>query len=90
MEGSQRKSDPKQGKRKEMLDQKVRIKEYQPGDKVLLQKENRKGKQDDLYIGPFEVIECSDPNVEIQIKNRKQLVHKNRVKPYIFYLDLDD
>jgi hypothetical protein len=77
-------------KRKEFLDQSMRIKEYKPGDQILLKKENRKGKLDDLYIGPFKVTKCADPNIEIQIKDRKQLVHKNRVKPFILYLEIED
>jgi RNase H-like domain found in reverse transcriptase/Reverse transcriptase (RNA-dependent DNA polymerase)/Integrase zinc binding domain len=59
---------------------------YHPGDQILLKKENRQGKLDEIYIGPFEVVKSEDPNIEIKIRNRKQLVHKNRIKPYIFYL----
>jgi RNase H-like domain found in reverse transcriptase/Reverse transcriptase (RNA-dependent DNA polymerase)/Integrase zinc binding domain len=76
--------------RKLLFDKDVRIKEYQPGDKVLLKKENRQGKLDDLYIGPFEVVKSENPNVELKIRNRTQLVHKNRVKPFIAYYELDD
>jgi hypothetical protein len=62
-------------------------KEFLVGDKVLLKKENRKGKLDEIYIGPFEILEVENPNVKIKIKNRRQLVHKNRLKQYIFYLE---
>jgi hypothetical protein len=68
----------------------IRTRDYQIGYKVLLKKENWKGKLDDLYMGPFEITDCSNPNVETRIRNRTQLVHKKRLKPFISYLHLKD
>lgn len=78
-----------EGRERELLtyDLKSTTTVYEPGDKVLLKKENRHGKLDDLFIGPFEVLKCEDPNIQLKIKNRKQVVHKNRIKPYILYLN---
>jgi hypothetical protein len=72
-------------KRKNIYDLSVRIKTYQPGDLVLLKNEQRK-KLDPIFNGPFKVLEEKGPNVELEINNKKQVVHKDRVKPYIFYI----
>jgi Integrase zinc binding domain/Integrase core domain len=51
------------------------------GDKVMVRKENRQGKLDDIFNGPFEVTAINEPNVELKIKNNKtQTIHKNRLK----------
>jgi Integrase zinc binding domain len=52
------------------------------GDQVMIKKENRSGKLDDLFIGPFQVAGIEEPNIKIKIVNREQLIHKNRVKKY--------
>jgi hypothetical protein len=73
-------------KRKDQFDEQTKEVIFRPGELVLLRKENRK-KLDDVYIGPFEVIQDEDPNVELKIKNKTQLVHKNRIKPYICFIE---
>ena len=50
------------------------------GDTVYLQNENRR-KLDQVYIGPFKIIDINHPNVVIQdILGNSQTVHKNRIK----------
>ena len=50
------------------------------GDTVYLQKENRR-KLDQVYTGPFKIIDINHPNVIIQDNfGHNQTVHKNRIK----------
>jgi hypothetical protein len=51
------------------------------GDKVMLQKENRR-KLDPVYTGPFEIIRIKNPNsvIQCQITGKTQEVHNNRLK----------
>ena len=50
------------------------------GSKVKLRLESRK-KFDDVYDGPFEVIDIQHPNVTIKDKdNKEKVVHKNRLR----------
>lgn len=69
-------------KSKIQYDKKINIQEFKPGDWVYLLKENRKGKLDDHYIGPYLVKNVEkNHNVKIQIKlNRTKAVHANRLK----------
>jgi hypothetical protein len=51
------------------------------GDKVLLKNE-KAGKLDPLWTGPFVILEI-DPNVILQISKTKQMTtHVNRLKKY--------
>lgn len=54
--------------------------DIQINDEVWLKKENRK-KLDQIYLGPFQVVEINHPNVKIKNKlnNEFQTVHKNRL-----------
>jgi hypothetical protein len=74
-------------KRKQKYDE-IRVKEYhyEPGDLVLLKNEHR-SKLEPIYLGPFKVIMDKKPNVELEIKNKHQMVHKDRIKPYILYIN---
>lgn len=65
---------------KKYYDQNANSKKFKTGDKVWLKNETRKGKLDTLWNGPFEVINASDLNTEIKIKNRVYNVHNNRLK----------
>jgi Integrase zinc binding domain len=71
-------------KRKVNYDSQTKPYRYQPGDLILLKNEQRK-KLEPIFTGPYKVINDSNPNLEIELKDKKYLVHKNRVKPYIFY-----
>lgn len=49
------------------------------GDTVYLQKENRR-KLDQVYTGPFKIININHPNVTIEDNSKNhQIVHKNRI-----------
>jgi hypothetical protein len=73
-------------KRKDKFDHCAKESTYRSGELVLLKKKGRK-KLDDVFIGPFEITKDEGPNVEIKIKNKQQLVHKNRIKPYICFME---
>jgi RNase H-like domain found in reverse transcriptase/Reverse transcriptase (RNA-dependent DNA polymerase)/Integrase zinc binding domain/Retroviral aspartyl protease len=69
-------------KRKEVYDTKLNDVNFEIGDKVLLEAENRT-KLEPVYLGPFEVIDLETVNVIIKGKNdKKQKVHKNRLILY--------
>lgn len=68
------------------MNDKVNLYNYKIGDLVMLKNEQRK-KLDPIYLGPFEVLSDQKPNVEIKVKNKPYLVHRNRVKPYLLYLN---
>lgn len=68
--------------RKNRNDRFMRPLEIVIGDQVLVKKENRAGKLDVIFVGPFEVTAIEEPNIKIKIKNKEQLIHKNRVKKY--------
>ena len=57
------------------------VKEYKPGNSVLLKMENT-SKLSLKYEGPYTVIEDMGPNIKIHIKNRTDIVHKDRIKLY--------
>lgn len=51
------------------------------GDLVYLLKEPKKGKLDDQYTGPHEVLEIfGNHNVKIKIGNKTKMVHSNKLK----------
>lgn len=54
---------------------------YKPNDKLLVKSETG-NKLTTLYLGPYKVIKDVSPNVEILINGKREIVHKNRTKPY--------
>lgn len=68
--------------RKKVYDNKSFPLSIQPGDLVLLAKENRQ-KLDPWFEGPFKVISIDEPNCVIENSDEKRTkVHKNRLKKY--------
>lgn len=68
--------------RKIRYDQYTNEHSYKPGDYLLVKNETA-GKLENLYSGPYEVIEDISPNVKIKLKhNQFDTIHKNRTKPY--------
>ena len=61
-------------------DRKLNQKTFEIGEYVYLLKENRQGKLDEHYDGPFKIIQIlSNLNVELRITEKKtQIVHVNR------------
>jgi hypothetical protein len=56
------------------------------GDWVLVKNEERK-KLDPIYKGPYKVKEIEHPNIKLEVGNKEKLVHKNRIKRYIHYIN---
>lgn len=54
---------------------------YKNGDKLLIRNENA-SKLDQLFEGPYTVIEDLEPNVKIDKNGKIDVVHKNRTKLY--------
>lgn len=54
---------------------------YKKGDLVLI-KNHLGDKLDNLFSGPFEVLEDLSPNVKILKNNLEYIVHKNNTKPF--------
>ena len=52
---------------------------YQPNDLVLLRNENS-SRFENVYNGPYKVVEDKSPNVLIMKDNKVEIVHKNRTK----------
>lgn len=51
------------------------------GDLVLMKNTNRKSKYDQLYVGPYEIVEISGPNtVKLKRKNKLTRAHKDQLK----------
>lgn len=50
------------------------------GDKVFLKKEGRKGKLDEVWSGPFDVLETKGVNTTIKNDGKTMVVHNNRLK----------
>ncbi|KAL7287676.1 hypothetical protein TKK_0018073 [Trichogramma kaykai] len=69
-------------KSKKYYDAKLNIVDFCVGDYVFLQKNAKKGKFDDDYTGPHEILEViGDTNLKIKINDKIQkIVHCNRVK----------
>lgn len=66
-------------KRKLCYDKNIKTMIYKPGDYVLL-KNQTGNKLDNIYLGPFLVIEDLSPNVKILKNNREYVTHKNNTK----------
>lgn len=64
------------------------------GDLIYLKTQNKNEKFQDIYDGPFEVLESYDSYVEIKRNKRRMKVHKNLIKKYtdtIFpYIELNN
>lgn len=66
-------------KRNENHNKNASNKIYNQGDLVLLKNENG-SKMDNIYIGPYRVVNDEGPNVKIEIGNKHEIVHKGRIK----------
>lgn len=55
---------------------------YKPGQLVLIKNETC-SKLDKKYLGPFPVVSDKNPNVEIRFENKTDLIHKQRIKPFV-------
>lgn len=53
-----------------------------PGEPILIKQETGT-KLDNKYLGPYNIICDKEPNVEIDVNGKTELVHKDRVKKYI-------
>jgi hypothetical protein len=64
-------------------------KEYKVGDLVLVYNEQKKGKLDSLWKGPYEIMEIRGTKVTLSTKDtctrgKKQwIIHVNTTKPYV-------
>lgn len=64
-------------------DDNANLDEYDVGDQILIQNNQRKTKLDNLFLGPYEIIEIlSDTNVKIKIGKKFKVVHKDRIKKF--------
>ena len=52
---------------------------YNTGDLILIKNETG-SKMDNVYNGPFKIMQDLGPNVEIEIGKTKDIVHKSRIK----------
>ena len=68
--------------RKSVYDQKVNSVKYNPSD-LLLVKSETGTKLQVLYDGPYLVLEDIGPNVVILKNNKREIIHKNRTKPFV-------
>lgn len=66
-------------------DKNSRPKEFKIGDQVLYRNQTRSGKLDQLWDGPFEIVDVSDVNSKIKIKLKEKNVHNNDLK--LFHSD---
>lgn len=69
--------------RKSRYDRYVNPVRYKPNDKILIKNETG-NKLKQLYSGPYTVIRDLSPNVEVEIKGKTDIIHKNRTK--LFYV----
>lgn len=71
-------------KRKQSYDQKSTAinNSYKPGDLVLVVNNTKKNKLEELYKGPYSVVNDEPPNIVVIINNKPVKVHRNLVKPY--------
>jgi hypothetical protein len=68
-------------KTKKNYDKNTADRVFKIGDSVYLKKEARSSKLDDLWSGPYKVLEINTPqNITILVKNKPMRVHVNRVK----------
>ncbi len=74
-------------KRVKKFEEKSDTHQYKNGDLVLIKNEQRK-KLEQVYNGPYEVIKEieNSPNIILKVKNKEHIVHKNRIKPYVYFL----
>lgn len=81
--------------REKLMDRKNKNKEYfdnknntedlplKIGDNVLMKNTNKKTKYDQLYVGPYEIIEITGPNtVKLKRKNKIVRAHKDHLKRF--------
>lgn len=54
--------------------------DIQVGDMILFKTQNKTDKFQEVYEGPFEVLEAYDEYLEIKKDRRRMKVHKNLVK----------
>lgn len=59
----------------------TKLRKFKVGDMVLLKNELG-NKMDSLFNGPYKITRNVPPNVELEIKGNKKLVHANRIKLY--------
>lgn len=55
---------------------------YEPGDLILIKNETG-SKLDNKYFGPYPVIFDRNPNVEVNVNNKSEHIHKDRIRKYI-------
>lgn len=67
-------------KNKKYYDRNTNEEEINIGDMVLLKTQVKNHKFQDIYEGPYEVVESSESNVTILKKNKPYKTHKNHVK----------
>ena len=67
-------------KNKKYYDRKTYEQEIHVGDMVLYKSPVRDHKFQNVYEGPYEVVDASDSYIEILKKNKRIKVHKNHVK----------
>lgn len=65
---------------KKYYDEKTNEIELKPGDMVLIKNQTKKYKFDDIYDGPYEVIDVGDTYVEIMKGTKRTKLHKNFTK----------
>lgn len=68
-------------KRKKSHDSKVNAKTYKKGDQVLVKNETG-NKLEQIFNGPYVVVEDKSPNLVILVGNKIKEIHKNRAKLY--------
>jgi transposase InsO family protein len=67
---------------KKYYDRRMNAYTFKVGNHAYLLKEPSKGKLDDQYTGPYEIIEVlGNNNVKLQIGNRTRIVHIDKLKP---------
>lgn len=69
-------------KRKLLYDEKINPITYKTGDLILVKNESG-NKLDNIYEGPYTVIEDISPNVKINKNDKIDVIHKNRTKLFI-------
>ena len=69
---------------KNRYDQTLKFLKLNPGDKVMIQEKQNKGKLAPKWLGPYSVIEShsDSPNITILKKNKPAKLHKNLFKKF--------